>query len=107
LGLAPLFFIQSIPTLIYTCFNSVKDRRIAALRGLPTLGITVAYLLSPLCAVFTFPGFMFLNETGQTHKEDFAEGLIFTLATIGWFHVFWLAITVKIWLFPRHSNETI
>jgi hypothetical protein len=111
----PLFFVQSIPVLIYTCFSSVKDRRVAALTiwilpallGLPTLGITVVYLLSPLYTIFTFPGFMFLNETGQTHKEDFAEGLIFTVAAIGWFHVFWLAVTVKIWFFPRHLNETI
>ncbi|MCY7321309.1 MAG: hypothetical protein LH660_05785 [Phormidesmis sp. CAN_BIN36] len=89
----PLFLVQSVPAFVYGCFNSVKNRRNAALviwllpavLGLPGFLFTVAYLImSPLCAVFTFPGFMFaLYTMGQTHKEDFAEGMIFTVAAIG------------------------
>lgn len=106
----PLFLVQSLPALLYTCLNSVEDRRVTALSiwllpaliGLPTLVITAVYLMSPIYAIFTLPGFMFLNTTGRTHKEDFAEGLIFNIAVIGWFHIFWLCVTIKAWFFPRH-----
>lgn len=107
----PLFLVQSVPAFIYGSCNSIKDRRTVALIiwllpaiiGLPTLVITAMYFMSPLFAIYTFPGFMF-DTTGQSHKEDFAEGLIFMIAVMGWFHIFWLMMTIKVWLFPRHQS---
>ncbi len=117
-----LFFIQSIPVFIYGCFKSIKSRRRAALvirllpatvwflpalLGLPeTLIGTALYLFSPIYAIATFPGFMFATQS--FNKEDFAEGWAFMLAVVGWFHLFWLSVTVKVWVFPNYQfNRTM
>lgn len=110
----PLLLVQAIPAVIYEAVSATKGKQktalaiwlLPALLGSPTLGLTVVYLMSPLFAIFTFPGFMFvLDTTGQTHKEAFAEEVISVGAVIGWFHLFWLAVTIKAWFFSRHRSS--
>lgn len=111
----PLFLAQSIPALIYSFADSIKSKRYAALTiwvlpallAVPTLKLMAIYLMSPLFTIVTFPGFMFVHQAGKTHVEDLTEGLIPTVATIGWFHLFWLAVTIKAWFFPRYQFNQI
>lgn len=105
----PLFLVQAIPAVFYSSAESVKSKRYAAatiwllpaLLGAPTVSFTVAYLMSPMFAVVTFPGFIFVQLAEQSHQEDFAEGLIPAIAAIGWFHLFWLGATIKAWILPE------
>jgi hypothetical protein len=112
----PSLLYVSVPAFIYGCFNFGKNKRTSALAiwilpillGLPGLLIVVwMYLMSILSAIVTFPGFMFVSAIASHFfdKEDFTEGLTFIIAVIGWFHLFWLAMTIKAWVFPT-TNST-
>ncbi|MGG6268682.1 hypothetical protein ACQ4M3_21135 [Leptolyngbya sp. AN03gr2] len=106
----PLFLIQAVFAAIYCSADSVKSKRYAALTiwllpallGAFTVVGTAVYLMSPLFTVVTFPGFMLVRAGEQTHVEDFTEGWIPAVATIGWFHLFWLAVTIRAWFFRRY-----
>lgn len=103
-GTVLLFLIQLIPTSIYSCFQSIRGKRIAsliiwllpALISLHAVEGTVAYLMSPLFAIG-----ISISLLGDFTKEDFAEGLIFYWAAIGWFNLFWLGVTIRNWFFPK------
>jgi hypothetical protein len=99
-----LFPVQCIPAFIYDYYQSIRGKKIAAfviwilpaLIALPTLKDSAMYLISPLFSV----GFLISLLSDQFTKEDFSERLVFRLAVIGWFNLFWLVILIRNWIFP-------
>lgn len=100
-----LFLIQAIPAVIYSGFSSIRGKRIAALAiclsplvpCLLNIEFIAVYLMSLFGTIATLPVLMFLDLGGPAHKEIFAEGWTFPLAAMGWFNLFWLAMTIKAW----------
>lgn len=102
----PLLLFQCIPALIYGRFQSVAAKLLSpiiiwlvpAIIGLPTVVGTVMYLMSPLVSIIFFVS---LGLDQANTKEDFAEGIVFVMAVVGWFNLFWLGVTIKNWFFLR------
>lgn len=108
-NVVPLFLVQSIPALAYSFCKSLRSKRITALLiwllpaiiSLPTLIGPLVYLIyTPLA-----PLILLDLVSGKVGKEDVAEGLSFYLAAIGWFHLFWLSITIKNWFLLRSRTD--
>lgn len=104
-----LFLVQSIPALAYSFCKSLRSKRITALLiwllpaiiSLPSLIGPLVYLIyTPLA-----PPILLSLVSGNVDKEDVAEGWVFQLAAIGWFHLFWLSITIKNWFFLRSQTD--
>lgn len=108
-SLISLFLVQSIPALVYSSCKSLQSKRITALLiwilpaiiSLPILVGPLLYLMSLLYA----PSIWLDLVSGRICKEDTAEGLTFPLAAIGWFHWFWLSITIKNWFFSSDEQK--
>lgn len=96
----PLFLVQSIPALIYSCCKSLWSKRVASLVIwlVPAIIWSVWYLiLSPIYA----PLMLLDLVLGNLGKEEIAEGWSFPLAAFGWFYWFWLSITIKNCFFEK------
>ncbi|MBW4420154.1 MAG: hypothetical protein KME13_13125 [Myxacorys californica WJT36-NPBG1] len=53
-----------------------------------------------------FAPFIWLDlVSGKISEEDIAEGWVFSVAAIGWFHWFWLSITIKNWFFSSGEQK--
>ncbi len=106
-----LLIVQLGIALVYLTQNSKKARFLIALcfwlapviATLSTLVIPVAYLIiSPFVAIFGYPlGFLGTSIS----KEMLVEGWIFPLAAVGWYHLFWLSISIKSLLSLRSQLE--
>ncbi len=98
-----VFIIQCIPIAIFNEFKSSKGKVIAslclwaapAIIGLPTIIFTALYLFSPVYAIGSIPAFTINFYDVSFGKEEFVEGLTFSLTTVGWFNIFWLLVMVK------------
>jgi len=106
----PLFLVQSSFALVYGLCESRRSKRITALViwllpamiSLPTLVGPIIYLMSAI-----YPFILLDLVSGNLDKEEIAEGWAFTLASLGWFHLFWLGITIKNWFFLRSWTDRV
>lgn len=105
-----VLLVQCAFAIVYSESKTLKTKRIAALAtwafpailGLPTVVLTVLYLLSPLYAVGSLSGLISLILNASFYnKEDFIEGLPFILAVVGWFNIFWLCLAIKSWFLSQ------
>lgn len=86
-----VFSVQCFSIAIYNETKTLKSRRITAFSiwiapaiiGLPTVILTAFYILSPLYAVSTIPAFLSTFNEVPYNKEDFMEGIVFSVAVAG------------------------
>jgi hypothetical protein len=111
-----VFAIEFLTVWIYSFCKSLRSKRIAAIAiwlfplvlWIGSLPYAInAYLFSPLASLYF--SWELVNIGGYCRQKDFypGEGLLYGLAMLGVFNLFWTFQIAQSWIFPIHPKSKV
>ncbi|MFM2315247.1 MAG: hypothetical protein RLZZ04_4523 [Cyanobacteriota bacterium] len=89
--IVPLFIIQFVLGLWWCSAKDIKEKKIIAIILSVSPIFIPGYIFSPLFSIGVIISFF----DGTLTAEDISEGWMFSLATMGFYCLFWLYILIK------------